>query len=186
MTIRICAFGFIAPVIHHLRPLITYSSPSRSIRVAMLVASDEATSGSVIANPERILPFSRGSSHRCFCSGEPNIASSSMFPVSGGAQFRAAGAMCIEWPVISANGAYCRFVSPAPFSPGRNRFHRPRRRASARSSARMGTESQAHRSSSAASCCANTGSAGWTWESMNSRSDSCSSSVWLSRAKSIS
>ena len=40
-------------------------------------------------------------------------------------------------PVISASGAYCRLVSPAPrspCSPGRKRFHSPRRRASARSS----------------------------------------------------
>jgi hypothetical protein len=36
MTMKILAFGFIAPVIHHLRPLITYWSPSRWMRVAML------------------------------------------------------------------------------------------------------------------------------------------------------
>jgi hypothetical protein len=37
-----------APEVHHLRPLITYESPSRSMRHSMLVASDEATSGSVM------------------------------------------------------------------------------------------------------------------------------------------
>jgi hypothetical protein len=34
----------------------TYSSPWRSMRVQMLVASDEATSGSVMAKAERISP----------------------------------------------------------------------------------------------------------------------------------
>ena len=57
----------LAPVDHHLRPFMTYSSPSRSIRARMFVASEEATSGSVIAKQERISPFSRGSSHRSFC-----------------------------------------------------------------------------------------------------------------------
>ena len=51
---KISHCGFIAPVIHHLRPLRTYSSPSRTIEVSMLVASDDATSGSVIANAERM------------------------------------------------------------------------------------------------------------------------------------
>ena len=50
----------------------TYSSPSRSIRVPMLVASDEATSGSVIAKADRISPSSSGVSHSSFCAGEPN------------------------------------------------------------------------------------------------------------------
>ena len=58
-----------------------------------------------------------------------------MLPVSGAAQLSAAGARWPLRPVISASGAYCRLVSPAPCSPGRKRFHRPRRRASARSSA---------------------------------------------------
>ena len=64
ITMKISACGFSAPVIHHLRPLITYSSPSRSMRVAMLVASEDATSGSVIANDERISPSSSGCSQR--------------------------------------------------------------------------------------------------------------------------
>ena len=54
ITMKILQRGSIAPDDHHLRPLITYSSPSRSIRVAMLVASDEATSGSVMQNADRI------------------------------------------------------------------------------------------------------------------------------------
>jgi hypothetical protein len=64
MKIKILQRGSIAPVVHHLRPLITYSSPSRSMRALMLVASDDATSGSVIAKAERISPASNGSSQR--------------------------------------------------------------------------------------------------------------------------
>ena len=161
ITMKISACGFIAPVIHHLRPLMTYSSPSRSMRVAMLVASEEATSGSVIANADRISPSSSGCSQRFCCSGVPNVrehlhvagvrrASSSARP----------GARSRLRPVISASGAYCRLVSPAPCSPGRNRFHSPRDRAWARSSPSTGTVLQAQRLSSAASCSANTGSAG--------------------------
>ena len=49
----------------------TYSSPFFSMRAAMLVASDEATFGSVIAKALRILPSSSGSSHWRFSSSEP-------------------------------------------------------------------------------------------------------------------
>ena len=80
-------------MVHHLRPLMTYSSPSRSIRVAMFVASELATSGSVIAKPERISPSSSGRSQRSFCSGVPNRCSTSMLPVSGAAQLIASGAI---------------------------------------------------------------------------------------------
>jgi hypothetical protein len=38
---------------------------------SMLVASEEATAGSVMAKPERIVPSSSGSSHCCWCSGAP-------------------------------------------------------------------------------------------------------------------
>ena len=38
---------------------------------SMLVASDEATAGSVIRNAERISPRNSGSSHCRFCSGVP-------------------------------------------------------------------------------------------------------------------
>jgi hypothetical protein len=38
----------------------------------MLVASDEATPGSVMANAERISPSSSGTSHCSFCSSVPN------------------------------------------------------------------------------------------------------------------
>src|SRR5450759_781858 len=89
---RISHPGFIAPDDHHFRPLITYSSPSRSILVAMLDASEEATSGSVMQKADLISPSSKGRSQRSRCCSVPNSASSSMFPVSGAAQFSASGA----------------------------------------------------------------------------------------------
>ena len=71
----------------------------------MLVASEEATSGSVIEKQERICPSSNGFSHRCFCSSVPNRCSSSMLPVSGALQFIASGARAGERPDSSAIGA---------------------------------------------------------------------------------
>ncbi|KGC53736.1 hypothetical protein DM75_1833 [Burkholderia mallei] len=59
------------PVDHHLRPFSTISSPSSLAVARMFVASDEATSGSVMQNAERISPASSGSSQRRRCSGEP-------------------------------------------------------------------------------------------------------------------
>jgi hypothetical protein len=41
------------------------------MRHSMLVASDEATAGSVIRNADRISPLSSGASHCPFCSGVP-------------------------------------------------------------------------------------------------------------------
>ena len=64
MVMKTWQRGSPAPEIHHLWPLITYSSPWRSMRVQMLVASEEATSGSVMAKAERILPYSSGLSQR--------------------------------------------------------------------------------------------------------------------------
>ena len=70
----------------------------------MLVASELATSGSVMAKPERISPSSSGRSHRSFCSSVPNMVRISMLPVSGAEQLRASGAIALR-PVISASGA---------------------------------------------------------------------------------
>ena len=96
----------------------------------MFVASLEATSGSVMPKHERISPSSSGCSQRSCCSGVPNFARTSMFPVSGAAQLIASGAISMLRPLISAIGAYSRFVSPAPWvSSGRKRFHRPSARA---------------------------------------------------------
>jgi hypothetical protein len=125
-----------APLVHHLRPVITYSSPSRSTRVPMLVASLLATSGSVMANADRISPASSGSSHCFFCSSVPSRCSSSMLPVSGAAQLMASGARSRLHPDSSAIGAYSSWVSPD--SAGRNRFHSPRSRARRLSSSTTG------------------------------------------------
>ena len=54
----------------------------------MFLASEEATSGSVMAKAERISPASSGSSHCFFCSGVPTRSSTSMLPVSGALQLR--------------------------------------------------------------------------------------------------
>ena len=71
MTMYSAQRGSPAPEANHLRPLITYSSPSRRIEHWMLVASDEATAGSVIRKAERISPASSGSSHCSFCASLP-------------------------------------------------------------------------------------------------------------------
>ena len=159
MTMKILQWGLRAPLDHHLRPVITYSSPSASMRVEIFVASEDATSGSVMQNAERMRPSSSGSSQSRCWSCVPNIARISMFPVSGAAQFSASGASVGLRPVISASGAYWRLVRPAPRGEwGRNRFQRPRSLAAAlRSSMTAGLPQG---SSSLATCSANTGSAG--------------------------
>ncbi len=73
--------------------------------VAMLVASEDATSGSVMQNADRISPSSSGRSQRSCCSLVPNSASTSMLPVSGAALFSASGVRN-ERPLSSASGAY--------------------------------------------------------------------------------
>ena len=74
--------GEITPVVHHFFPLRTYSSPSRLISSSIFVASDEATSGSVIAYADLISPANSGSSHSFCCSGVPYFANTSMLPLS--------------------------------------------------------------------------------------------------------
>src|SRR5215510_15925487 len=107
----------------------------------MLVASDEATFGSVIRNAERIRPSSSGSHHCLTCSGEPYFSSVSMLPVSGAEQLKTSGAQCTR-PMISQRGAYSWLVSVPPCDFGRHRFHRPCERAFAFSSSITGTGSQ--------------------------------------------
>src|SRR5687768_5400712 len=88
----------------------------------MLVASDDAASGSVIEKHERISPLSKGASHRNFCSGVPYMCSTSIFPVSGAEQLNTSEAQTTR-PMISACGAYSRLVLPE--MSGRKRFHNP-------------------------------------------------------------
>ena len=78
----------------------------------MFLASLDATSGSVIAKPDRIRPSSNGSSHIFFCSAVANMSSNSMLPVSGAAQLMASGASSGDHPVISAKVAYSVTVNP--------------------------------------------------------------------------
>src|SRR5215475_2083277 len=109
----------------------------------MFVASDEATSGSVIAKQERISPASSGSSQRVRCSGVPYRTSTSMFPVSGAEQLNTSGASQGARPMTSQSGAYSELVSPAPYSlDGRNRFHNPAARAFVFSSSTTGAGRQ--------------------------------------------
>ena len=102
MTTSTSHRGSIAPVLHHLRPLMTNSSPARVIVVEMLRASEEATPGSVMQNAERISAANNGCNQRSCCSGVPNMCRISMFPVSGAAQFMASGAIAGERPDNSA------------------------------------------------------------------------------------
>jgi hypothetical protein len=83
------------------------------MRLWMLVASELATKGSVIAKHERVSPSSSGWRNCSRWSGVPNSERISMFPVSGALQFVAScdsGAR----PMSSQSGAYSRLVSPAP------------------------------------------------------------------------
>jgi hypothetical protein len=57
--------------------------PSLRTVASMLVASELATPGSVMAKQLRISPFRRGRSHWAFCSSVPYRVSTSMLPVSG-------------------------------------------------------------------------------------------------------
>src|SRR5581483_4044962 len=155
------------------------------MRVEMFVASEEATSGSVIEKAERISPSSSGSSQSRFCCSVPNSESSSMLPVSGAEQLSASGAILGLRPVISASGAYWTLVRPAPCScvAGRNRFHSPRARAASFSSSMTG--GVAHGSSAARTCSRNSSSDGYTNSSMNASRRSRSSVVVSSNAKSM-
>ncbi len=66
-----------------MRPLRPTGRPQRT-RAAE--AADEATSGSDMANADRISPSSRGRNQRWFCSGVANRCSNSILPVSGALQ----------------------------------------------------------------------------------------------------
>src|SRR5262245_31095453 len=91
MKMRTWQRGSPMPDVHHLWPLMTYSSPSRMMDDSMFVASDEATFGSVIANAERILPSSSGCSHFFLSSSVAYRSKTSMLPVSGAEQLKTSG-----------------------------------------------------------------------------------------------
>src|ERR1700737_389324 len=144
MTIAILHRGSPAPDDHHLRPLMIYCSPSRLMLVSILVASDDATAGSVIRNAERISPSISGRSHFFLCSLLPYRMNTSMLPVSGAEQLNTSEAQPM-WPISSASGAYSRLDSPAPRNSssscddgGMNMFHKPSARAFFFNSSKIG------------------------------------------------
>ena len=108
--------GSPAPEVHHFSPLITYSSPSKTAVAAMLVASEEATPGSVIPKADLISPASKGLSHSSCCSLVPYLSKTSMLPVSGAEQLNTSDAIPTA-PIFSARCEYSKFVKPVPNSP---------------------------------------------------------------------
>src|ERR1019366_4478580 len=95
----------------------------------MLVASEDATAGSVMQKAERISPLSSGVRKHALISSLAKRSRISMLPVSGAEQLKTSPDQETR-PMTSQRGAYSRFVSPAPRSEcGRNRFQRPAARA---------------------------------------------------------
>mmetsp|Transcript_1612 Transcript_1612/g.6359 ORF Transcript_1612/g.6359 Transcript_1612/m.6359 type:complete len:247 (+) Transcript_1612:1979-2719(+) len=188
--------GSSAPLAHHLRPLSTSWSVAASCAqtACMLVASLDATAGSVMAKHERILPSSSGLSQRSCCSCVPYRARVSMLPVSGALQLKTSGANG-HAPMASDSGAYSRFVRPGPQSTasrmpgamrsrvslGMKRFHSPAARAFAFSSSMSGNGRQRASPTRAASSAMNSFSAGYTCSSMNAftrASSAAERSLW--------
>src|SRR5580658_3266336 len=133
----------------------------------MFVASEEATSGSVMQNAERIVHASSGLSQHSFCAAEPYFTSTSMLPESGALQLKTSGAID-ERPVISASGAYSTLERPAPYSePGRKRFHIPAARALAFKVSITEGCFQLRQSGRFCTCAQYSGSAGKTSSCMN-------------------
>ena len=64
-------------------PLMTHSSPSRTALVRMERGSEPAFSGSVMENPDCMVPSTRGSSHFSFCSAVPYLARIDWLPELG-------------------------------------------------------------------------------------------------------
>ena len=132
--------GLMALVVHHLRPFKTYSSPSRLISSSILVASEDATCGSVMAYALRISPARRGLSHCSCCANVPYLASTSILPRSGALQLNTACAQTTLL-MVSNNGAISTLVKPGlhgSYSCGRNRFHKPSALANSRNSSNQG------------------------------------------------
>ena len=81
-----------APVMNHLRPVMTYLPPFFSARVRIMVGSEPPPgAGSVMAKAERTLPSTIGRSHLSFCAGVPTSRSMFMLPSSGAMQLMASG-----------------------------------------------------------------------------------------------
>ncbi len=81
-----------APVMYHLRPLITQASPSRWAEVLSMDGSDPTPGlGSVIAKQDRTAPPTSGARYLSRCSGVATRFIRCMLPSSGAAQLRASG-----------------------------------------------------------------------------------------------
>ena len=109
--------------LHHFLPLITMSSPSSVIVLSMLVASLDATPGSVMANADLMSWFMRGVRYFSFCDLVPNMWRTSMLPVSGAWQLKHSEPRR-DRPIISAHFPYSTLDIPE--TAGRKRFHSPR------------------------------------------------------------
>ena len=101
MNTIILHLGSPAPDVHHFSPLITYSSPSSTAVAAILIASEDATPGSVIPKADLISPANKGFNQVSFCSSEPYRSSTSMLPVSGAEQLKTSEAIPTA-PIFSA------------------------------------------------------------------------------------
>ena len=80
-----------APVISHLRPLITHSLPSRRAVVVIRLGSEPAPPGSVMQKIERISPVAIRFRKCSRWSGRATTSSRWMLPSSGEAQWIAVG-----------------------------------------------------------------------------------------------
>ena len=80
-----------APVISHLRPLITHSLPSWRAVVLSRPGSEPAPPGSVMQKQERSLPSASGFRKCSRWSGRATTSSRWMLPSSGEAQWIAVG-----------------------------------------------------------------------------------------------
>jgi hypothetical protein len=69
--------------VNHLCPLRTYSLPSRTAVVLIDRGSEPAFSGSVMENPDCIVPSTSGASHFSFCASVPYFAKIVWFPELG-------------------------------------------------------------------------------------------------------
>jgi len=78
--------------VNHLSPFTTHWSPSRRAVVLMARGSEPAESGSVIENPDSILPSVSGTSHFRFCSSVPYLRRIFWFPELGATTPKSAAA----------------------------------------------------------------------------------------------
>ena len=125
MKMQILQRGSPAPDVHHLRPLMMQVSPSTSMRARILVASEDATSGSVMAKQDRISPERSGVSHASCWASVPYRQRTSILPVSGALQLNTSGAKG-ERPMTSQIWAYSTWLRPAPrVTSGNHKFQRP-------------------------------------------------------------